>query len=252
MRVRVFHWKPEESAPLLDALKGHTVYNDPVWTGSSMRLLGEHPPEVIVIDLSSRPSHGRELATAIRGRKTTRHIPIVFVDGDPVKVAAIRALLPDATFTSLSKVKTALKQALTAPPEAPVVPVQMMDRGAARTTAQKLGIRPGQRVGLINPPPDYAGVLGDLPEGAALEEEPTAVLPITIWFVRDSEDYIAKLREGRRIAARSRLWVAWPKGGRAGITQFTVREAARELGLVDYKICSVDSVWTAMAFAVKK
>jgi hypothetical protein len=31
-----------------------------------------------------------------------------------------------------------------------------------------------------------------------------------------------------------------------------VREPALAMGLVDYKICSLDGVWTRMVFAVKK
>jgi hypothetical protein len=44
----------------------------------------------------------------------------------------------------------------------------------------------------------------------------------------------------------------WPKGQRGGINGNLVREAALQLGLVDYKICSVNDVWTGMVFAVKK
>jgi hypothetical protein len=38
----------------------------------------------------------------------------------------------------------------------------------------------------------------------------------------------------------------------AGVTQNSVREMAREVGLVDYKICSVNERWSAMLFARKK
>jgi hypothetical protein len=31
-----------------------------------------------------------------------------------------------------------------------------------------------------------------------------------------------------------------------------VRQGALAMGLVDYKICSVDGVWSGMVFAVKK
>jgi hypothetical protein len=31
-----------------------------------------------------------------------------------------------------------------------------------------------------------------------------------------------------------------------------IRKTALAMGLVDYKICSLDGVWTGMAFAVKK
>ena len=36
------------------------------------------------------------------------------------------------------------------------------------------------------------------------------------------------------------------------LTQFSIREAALELGLVDYKICSLDDRWTGMLLTIKK
>jgi hypothetical protein len=56
----------------------------------------------------------------------------------------------------------------------------------------------------------------------------------------------------RARAAKSRLWVVYPKGKTSPLTQFTVREEAKAVGLVDYKICSVNDTWTAMLFTVKK
>jgi len=77
-----------------------------------------------------------------------------------------------------------------------------------------------------------------------------------LWFVREPDVYLAGLREMKKRAAKSKLWVLYPKQkkGKAsgGITQFVVRDAALKVGLVDYKICSVDETWTGMAFAVKK
>ena len=43
-------------------------------------------PDALVIDLSRIPSHGREVAHSIRSAKASRHLPIVFVDGEPEKV----------------------------------------------------------------------------------------------------------------------------------------------------------------------
>jgi hypothetical protein len=115
-----------------------------------------------------------------------------------------------------------------------------------------MGIVAGSRVALIDAPPDYARVLGELPEGVSLEEDPQEVLPVSIWFVRDPAEYVRALPRKRNLAARSKFWVVWPKGQRDGINGNLVREAALQLGLVDYKICSVNEVWTAMVFAVKK
>ena len=51
----------------------------------------------------------------------------------------------------------------------PVSAPQMMDR-TDRTTAEKLGIKSGTRVALIDPPVDYLRVLGKLPKDVLLEE----------------------------------------------------------------------------------
>lgn len=252
-RVRLQHWKESEAQPLLRALRaaGHQVdyTHEPQ---SNVRYIRDTKPEVIVIDLSRSPAHGRELAVYLRGTKSTRHIPIIFVDGDPEKVQKIRDLIPDAEYTTLAKVAASVKRAITKPPTTPIIPPQMMERTASRTTTQKMGIAPNSRVALIDPPSDYARVLGELPEGVSLEEDPQDVLPVTVWFVRDPDDYVRALPKKRNLAARSKFWIVWPKGQRDGINGNFIREAALQLGLVDYKICSVNEVWTAMVFAMKK
>ncbi|HEX7281943.1 MAG TPA: hypothetical protein VF239_07805, partial [Vicinamibacterales bacterium] len=52
------------------------------------------PPDAVLIDLSRVPSQGREVAQSIRSTKATRHIPIVFVDGEPEKVEKTRQFIP--------------------------------------------------------------------------------------------------------------------------------------------------------------
>jgi hypothetical protein len=49
--------------------------------------------------------------------------------------------------------------------------------------------------------------------------------------------------------------VIWPKtrpGCKPDINGNLVRELALEVGLVDFKICAVDEVWSGMRFAVRK
>jgi hypothetical protein len=248
-RIRLLHWRQPET--LLGVLRKarHQVDFEVRPTITTIRTAN---PEAIVIDLAITPSRGRDFAVYLRGSKSMRHLPIVFVDGEPGKVKKIRELLPDAVYTTLDQVAGDVKRALSKAPTAPVVPPQYMQRWTGRTTAQKMGIVEGSRVALIDPPPDYARVLGELPKNVALEEDPQEVLPVTIWFVRDQEEYVRALPRKRSLAARSRFWVAWPKGRRDGINQTVIRETALQLGLVDYKICSVNEVWTAMVFAVKK
>ncbi len=249
-RLRLFHWKAEEAAPLIGTLKaaGHSVeYEEKL---ASYRKARESPPDAFVIDLSRLPSHGREVAIFLRGSKATRHVPTVFVGGDPEKVEGVRRVLPDARYTSPGRLIATLRQVK--PLANPVRPSQMMDRYAGRTTAQKLGIGKDSRVAVIDPPSDYAKAIGQLPEGAWFEEEPAEACKMALWFVRDPAGFQAALPEMRKVAAKSRLWILWRKGKQDGLDGNVVRQGALDVGLVDYKVCSVNQTWSAMVFTVKK
>jgi CheY-like chemotaxis protein len=251
-RVRLVHWKGSEAGALLDTLRaaGHRVDYDEQLHPDGFLAIRQSPPDVFVIDLSRLPSHGREVAIFFRGQKATRNIPVVFVNGAPEKVEAIRKLLPDAVYAPSAQLTSALLEALENRPAKPVVPAQMMERYSSRTTAQKLGIREGATVALIDPPRNYAAAIGDLPAGAVLEEAPAALCDITLWFVHDAAACAEALPAMRKLAVRTKLWIVWRKG--SSVTQQFLRESAAALGLVDYKICSVDKTWSAMLFARKK
>lgn len=257
VKVRLFHWKAAEAVSLIETLRaaGYRVdYEEKIHSGSFGELR-RSLPDAFVIDLSRLPSQGREVATALRGRKATRDIPIVFVGGDGEKVEAIRQLLPDAVYAPTEKIRSALRHAIAHAPAAPAVPIQMMDRYAARTAARKLGIVGGSQVAVMNPPVDYEKVIGELPAGVSFEEDSRSACPVTLWFIRDPDELRSALPRIRNLAPRTRLWIVWPKQSapaRGAITQPFIRESATVAGLVDYKICSVDRTWSAMLFARKK
>jgi CheY-like chemotaxis protein len=253
-RLRFLHWKPVEAAPKIQLLRkaGHEVLYEEKPTPASIKL-GD--PQALLIDLSRMPSHGREIAVHHRGRKSTRHIPIVFVDGDSEKVAQIRKLIPDAFYATWDSILSVIPQALSRAPAEPVVPPQMMTRYGDRTVAQKLGIKAGSAVTVIDPPRNYAGLLGELPEGVQFNENERGPGAITLWFVRDAAGYQQSILKRRSLARKSKLWIVWPKGEagkRAGITQNVVRETALAVALVDYKICAINDAWSAIVFAPGK
>jgi hypothetical protein len=229
---------------------GYEVIYSETSQSPSVVKIKEDSPAAIVIDLSRMPSHGRYVGAWVRGSKSTRNIPLVFVGGETEKVAKIKRDLPDAAYTSPSRLVQTIQKLK--PPSNPIVPRQMMQTDPARTTAQKLGITKPMRVGLIDPPVDYERVIGALPEGATLAEDARGACPVTLWFVHDPGDFEAALPARRSIAAKSRLWIVWRKGRRDGLNGNFVRQAALDLGLVDYKICSLDGLWSGMVFAVKK
>ncbi|HTQ54078.1 MAG TPA: hypothetical protein VMI94_06425 [Bryobacteraceae bacterium] len=251
-RVRLIHWKAAEAAPLIAALRGagYEVDYDEQLQGDAFRRIRQSPPDVFVIDLSRLPSHGREVAVFLRGHQTTRGVPMVFVGGEPEKVRRIRELLPDAVYASAATVRSAVRHACASRPAAPVVPPQMMQRYTGRTTAQKLGIREGARIAVIDPPRNYAAAIGELPAGAVFEETPASPGEVTLWFVQGAAGCAASLPAMRALAARTKLWILWRKGSE--VSQQFLRKSATAVGLVDYKICAVGPSWSGMLFARKK
>ena len=253
-RIRLIHSKPDEAAPRIETLRqaGHEVAYQERVPPATIRA---DATDAFVIDLARVPSHGREVAVYIRGTKATRHIPIVFAGGEPDKVEKVRQMIPDATYADWDHIRSAVKKALAHPPSECVVPPQMMNRYGDRPVAQKLGIKAGQTVTAIDAPRNFPELLGGVPEGVTFNEDERRPGPVTLWFIHDAASYQEFVSERRGIARRSKLWVVWPKGDtgkRAGINQNVVRQIAISIGLVDYKICSVDEKWSAMLFAAGK
>jgi CheY-like chemotaxis protein len=255
-RVRLLHWNASEAATYVELLRtaGYDVDYDHEFRPGMMRLWRESPPDAFVIDLSRLPSHGREIAIALRQSPVLRRIPIVFCEGVEEKVSQIKAQLPDAVYCRTGTLRFALKRAIANPPKEPAKPTAMMDRYASKTVAQKLGIKESSTVALIDPPPDYAKVLGEIPAHVEFLEHSGEPAAVTLCFVREVHSLRRTVSEVRALAVATKLWILWPKkASRAGggLTERLVREHATELGLVDYKICSVNEVWSAMLFALK-
>jgi CheY-like chemotaxis protein len=256
-RVRLIHWKAEEARARVEQLEaaGFRVEFSPLSPPDLFRKLKSDPPDAVVIDLTRLPSHGREIAGALRKRKATRHVALVFVEGEAEKVARIQALMPDAVYTSWSGIRSALKQAIAHPPAAPAVPLGMMERYAATPLAKKLGIKPDVTAALLDAPPRFDRTLGALPAGAALQDGLAGRFQVAVWFIRSVDD----LRRGiGRVSAglgAATLWIAWPKKASGVPTELKmqiVREAGLDAGLVDYKTCAIDAIWSGLAFVRRK
>lgn len=255
-RIRVLHWKAAEAAALIELLEGAgcQVDYEERFRPALLREWRESPPDAFVIDLTRLPSHGREIAVALRRSRATRPIPVVFLDGAEEKVGPIRALLPDADYCTRRTLRSTLRKALKNGVTAPVVPKDMMQRYADRTAAQKLGIKARSKVALIDAPRDAVRALGELPEQVDVcDESDTA--DVTLCFGTEITLLAKRLSQLRKCAGATKLWVLWRKGGLAAhgdITENVIRDCALSLGLVDYKVCSVNQVWSAILFAAKR
>lgn len=253
--VRLIHWNGPEGRErkLRLASLGHHADFDEVDGQALLRMLRRDPPQAFIIDLSRLPSHGREVAMWLRSAKTTRHVPIVFVDGDPVKVAKLKALLPDATYTTWPKLTTALPKALARRIAAPVVPPSSIYTG--RPLVEKLGVTAGMRVCLVGAPKGFVAMLAPGPDGVTFSAKPSAQCELFVAFVRSRQELAAQLDAVAHHVSRQTLWLAWPKktsGVKTDLNGNVIRETGLASGWVDFKICAIDDTWSGLAFKRRK
>lgn len=263
----LIHWNEAEARERLARLRKAGFAAEACWqTGSSeqFKRIRHDPPDVLLIDLGRLPSHGRAVGVYFRQSKTTRGVPLVFVDGAADKVAAIQAQLPDAVYTDWKGAAAAIRRALRAPRGAVVVP-PTMDAYARSPLPRKLGIKAGVRVLLVRPPAGFerrlaelvAEHLGDDADTVGLETALADATPgdIVIAFAKARAELAARLARALELRADAgRIWICWPKQSAKlalDLTQNDVRAAGLAAGLVDYKICAIDETWSGLCFSRK-
>ena len=154
-RITLIHWSAPEAQSRATQLEraGHsvTVHAD---NRAAPLTLRENPPDVFVIDLSRLPSHGRETGVWLRNQKATRHVPLVFIEGEPDKTGRVRELLPDAVYADWRHIRGAIRRAVQHAPHTPIVP-GAFDSYSGTPLPKKLGINAGAVVALLGAPEDF-------------------------------------------------------------------------------------------------
>jgi hypothetical protein len=250
-RVRLVHWKEEEvpeRAARLEA-EGFAVDGEVPGTSIGVKALREDPPDAFVIDLGRLPSHGREVAYALRQAKGLRALPIVFVAGAAEKVGAIRKALPDATYVEWEEIGPALSRAIAEPPSDPVVPESDSGPRSGQPLAQKLGIKPGSTVALVDAPDGAEALLVPLPDGVTLRRGNRGRRDMTIWFATSRRALERRFGAVAKAVGEGTLWMAWPKGSsgvETDLSEDAIREVALPAGMVDTKVCAIDKTWSGL------
>lgn len=252
--VALIHWKDTEVLERLERLKTagfaplSLIGADGLATIQSIRI---NPPDAIVIDLSRLPSHGRETALALRQAKATREIPLIFADGEAEKVEKIRAVLPDATYTSWRTIAKAVDKAIRTAPAEPKAPD--LSRGYSGTPLpKKLGITDDSTFLILNGPGGFAESLKLDGRGVTIKTQARGSAPLVILFVKSTQDLTARLPAAIKCLANpGALWLAWPKktsGVATDLNENVIREVGLASGLVDTKVCAIDATWSGLRF----
>ncbi len=255
--IRYIHWKDEEADEGIQRLEnaGFQVVYEALSQDNYSRIR-KQPPDALVINLSRLPSHGREVALYFRSSKSSRHVPIVFVEGQPEKVERVKQSVPDAVYTSWRGIRATVNKAIKNPPKNPVVPESSMGGYSGTPLAKKLGIKSGNVVALVNAPEGFQNQLANLPDNVSFKHSARGKRNLTIWFVlklNDLENRIDRMADA--VVDKDGLWIAWAKkssGVATDVTQNDVRKIGLASGLVDYKICAIDETWSGLKFARRK
>lgn len=254
--VCLFHRHREEVEQIIRELNkaGYRIEHSDV-SPAALRRLREDPPAAVIIDLMHAPSGGRDVGIYIRHYRATRHVPIVFAGGDPLKVAKIRKHIPDAVYTEWNTVKRALKDAIAHPPVSPAAPDSLLSGYSGAPLVKKLGIKPNTNVTLIDAPSNFDKLLVSMPEGVKLRRRLSKQNDLIIWCVISKKMLQDRVRDISRYVGNAGIWIVWPKKSSrisSDLSQKSVREKGLSAGLVDYKVCAIDKTWAGLKFAVRK
>jgi CheY-like chemotaxis protein len=253
--IRLIHWKPEQTQAHLSKLQtaGYEVEVLGDDGSAILRDLKRSPPDAILIDLTRMPSHGRDVALALRSAAATRQVPLIFVEGTDEIVQRLRKVLPDASYCRWSQIRSTLRRAMRQPLVDPLVPSSRLEGYSGTPLPKKLGIKAETSLALINAPNDFEQTLGALPPSVVIRRRAVGNCDLALWFVTSCRELYAKIDRMGTLATG--LWIIWPKKAsemKTDLTQAIVRETALAAGLVDYKVCAVDATWSGLKFARRK
>ncbi|HEX6471721.1 MAG TPA: hypothetical protein VF069_21660 [Streptosporangiaceae bacterium] len=120
---------------------------------------------------------------------------------------------------------------------------------------KKLGIKPGNRVLLVDAPAGFG--LDPLPADVIADRKPEATsYDVIVAFCPD----LAALTDGfagwrALLAPAGGLWVAWPKKS-SGVPTDLTENAVRDIGLagrlVDNKVCAIDETWSGLRLVIRR
>lgn len=118
----------------------------------------------------------------------------------------------------------------------------------------KLGIKPGMKVLLINQPGDYYSLLEtNISDQLSKKGETPDFIHL---FVKTSKEFEAEMKNLKPVYKKNSsitIWVSWYKKSAkipTDITEDMIRNYALKNGLVDIKVCAVSEIWSGLKLVV--
>ena len=119
-----------------------------------------------------------------------------------------------------------------------------------KTIAQKLMVKAGQTVLILNVPKGYQQSIGKLPTDVIILSkggQPADIIQVFIRSKTELEDQLSSLKS--MLKPKGILWITYPKGSgkiHADINRDVIRQYAATAGMEAVAIFSVDDDWAAL------
>jgi len=162
---------------------------------------------------------------------------------------------PDASYSDWDRIIEKLADLVKHPPQHVTRARSRLEGYEGVPLHQKLGIKPGYIVSLVGAPPGFQQILGELPENVVLRDGVRVQSNLTLWFARSRRELEERLQRMRLFSKNAGLWIIWPKQAsnlQTDLGQSIVREAGIAAGMVDFKICSLDTTWSGLRFTLRE
>jgi hypothetical protein len=130
----------------------------------------------------------------------------------------------------------------------------------ATPLSKKLDLKPGQRLLLVDAPPNFLALLDPLPDGPRITHaegvpaegglyEGILVFALSQAALREALPVLMRL-----LTPAGMLWACWPKKASKVPTDLAdgfVRQIGLDSGLVDVKVCAIDATWSGLKFVYR-
>lgn len=121
---------------------------------------------------------------------------------------------------------------------------------------KKLGIKAGFKVRVINAPDYYFDLLGEIPADVVFLQRKGKQVDFIHLFAKDLATFkksFDKIKD--EIKKDGMIWVSWYKKASkipTDMNENVIRNTALSIGLVDVKVCAVDTQWSGLKIVWRK
>lgn len=122
-----------------------------------------------------------------------------------------------------------------------------------KTIPEVFGLKPEQRVRIINPPADYDQIMSDY-QFEHLVENDNSPIDVAHLFVNSQAElarWLPLLRQ--QLVDNGMIWVSWLKrvsGIKTDVNETSIRAFALDIGLVDVKVCALSDIWSGLKLVI--